>query len=147
MGTSLFVLYLYSMSIIPCSQTIQTTQARFISGFGWGLTKRIENHGLAKFKANIQKVRHLWSIDAKLTMSSFQSREGVALVLRLLREKQTIALDSDPAYSTSLHGSGLSAHDPVWKQSVCKSTNHADSSPSTTSTGFASYIKRCLRWQ
>jgi len=52
-------------------KTVQTTQARFVSGFGWGLTKRIENHGLSKFKANIQK-----------------SREGVSLVLRLLRESQ-----------------------------------------------------------
>ena len=38
------------------SGTLQTTQAIFVSRFGWGLTKRIENHGLAKFKANIQRV-------------------------------------------------------------------------------------------
>jgi len=68
-------------------QTLQTTQARFISGFGWGLTKRIENHGLSKFKANIQK-----------------SREGVALVLRLLREAQLqpLAIGADgPAVEAS----------------------------------------------
>ncbi|EJD04264.1 MSF1-domain-containing protein [Fomitiporia mediterranea MF3/22] len=51
--------------------TVQTTQARIVSRFGWGLTKRIENHGLAKFKANIQR-----------------SREGVASVLQLLRESR-----------------------------------------------------------
>ena len=38
-------------------QTLQTTEAFFLSGFGWGLTKRIENYGLAKFKANLQRVR------------------------------------------------------------------------------------------
>lgn len=35
---------------------MQTTEAKFISGFGWGLTKRIESHGLARFKANVQRV-------------------------------------------------------------------------------------------
>lgn len=38
------------------SKTEQLTTARFISGFGWGLTRRIEAHGLNKFKANIQRV-------------------------------------------------------------------------------------------
>lgn len=40
-------------------KTLQTTEARILSGFGWGLTKRIENHGLTRFKANVQRVRHL----------------------------------------------------------------------------------------
>lgn len=39
-----------------CSKTLQTTEAFFLSGFGWGLTKKIENYGLAKFKANLQRV-------------------------------------------------------------------------------------------
>ena len=39
------------------SKTLQTTEAMFLSGFGWGLTKKIENYGLAKFKANLQRVR------------------------------------------------------------------------------------------
>lgn len=39
-------------------KTVQRTEARIFSRFGWGLTKKIENHGLAKFKANIQKVRY-----------------------------------------------------------------------------------------
>lgn len=38
------------------SKTSQYTEARVMSNFGWGLAKRIENHGLAKFKANIQRV-------------------------------------------------------------------------------------------
>ncbi|KAI0935947.1 hypothetical protein AcV5_004222 [Taiwanofungus camphoratus] len=38
------------------SKTQQSTEARFVSGFGWGLTRRIENHGLARFKANLQRV-------------------------------------------------------------------------------------------
>jgi len=64
-------------------RTLQTTQARFMSGFGWGLTKRIESHSLNKFKANIQK-----------------SREGVALVLQLLRETrlQPLAVGGDAGF-------------------------------------------------
>lgn len=38
-------------------KTLQTTEARILSGFGWGLTKRIESHGLSRFKANVQRVR------------------------------------------------------------------------------------------
>lgn len=42
----------------PCtSKTLQKTEARFISNFGWGLTKQLESHSLARFKANIQRVR------------------------------------------------------------------------------------------
>ena len=44
------------------SKTLQKTEARFISNFGWGLTKQIENHSLARFKANIQRVRLFMSI-------------------------------------------------------------------------------------
>ncbi|KIM85420.1 hypothetical protein PILCRDRAFT_361089 [Piloderma croceum F 1598] len=52
-------------------KTLQTTEASIVSGFGWGLTKRIENHGLARFKANVQR-----------------SREGVFLILGLLRQSR-----------------------------------------------------------
>jgi len=52
-------------------KTLQTTEARIISGFGWGLTKRIESHGLQRFKANVQR-----------------SREGVSLILSLLRQSR-----------------------------------------------------------
>lgn len=36
---------------------MQTTEAYITSKFGWGLTKRIESHGLARFKAHVQKAR------------------------------------------------------------------------------------------
>jgi len=52
-------------------KTLQTTEARILSGFGWGLTKKIESHGLAKFKANVQR-----------------SREGISLILELIRQSR-----------------------------------------------------------
>ncbi|TFK93552.1 MSF1-domain-containing protein [Polyporus arcularius HHB13444] len=52
-------------------KTLQTTEAMFMSGFGWGLTKKIENYGLAKFKANLQR-----------------SREGFAVILNLIRQSR-----------------------------------------------------------
>jgi len=52
-------------------KTAQTTEARVLSGFGWGLTKRIENHGLNRFKAHVQR-----------------SREGVSVILDLIRESR-----------------------------------------------------------
>ncbi|KAF8912941.1 MSF1-domain-containing protein, partial [Gymnopilus junonius] len=52
-------------------KTLQHTEARVFSRFGWGLTKKIENHGLSKFKANMQR-----------------SREGVSLILTLLRQSR-----------------------------------------------------------
>ncbi|KAM6498382.1 PRELI-like family domain containing protein [Amanita muscaria] len=55
----------------PEGKTLQTTEARIRSGFGWGLTKRIETHGLNRFKANVQR-----------------SREGVSLILDLLRQSR-----------------------------------------------------------
>ncbi|KAI0080015.1 MSF1-domain-containing protein [Panus rudis PR-1116 ss-1] len=53
------------------NKTLQHTEARFISGFGWGLTKRIENHGLARFKAHVQR-----------------SREGLSVILNLIRQSR-----------------------------------------------------------
>jgi len=52
-------------------KSLLSTEARFVSGFGWGLTKSIENHGLAKFKANIQR-----------------SREGLSVILNLIRQSR-----------------------------------------------------------
>ena len=37
-------------------KTLQINEARIVSRFGWGLAKAIENHGLAKFKTNLQRV-------------------------------------------------------------------------------------------
>jgi hypothetical protein len=39
-----------------CRKTLQINEARIVSRFGWGLAKTIENHGLAKFKTNLQRV-------------------------------------------------------------------------------------------
>ncbi|KAG5653492.1 hypothetical protein H0H81_012701 [Sphagnurus paluster] len=55
----------------PDGKTLQQTEARIRSGFGWGLTKKIENHGLTRFKANVQR-----------------SREGVSLILNLIRQSR-----------------------------------------------------------
>lgn len=52
-------------------KTLQTTEAMFLSGFGWGLTKKIENYGLAKFKANLQR-----------------SRQGFSMILDLIRQSR-----------------------------------------------------------
>ncbi|KAF9569846.1 MSF1-domain-containing protein [Agrocybe pediades] len=52
-------------------KTLQHTEARVVSKFGWGLTKKIENHGLSRFKMNMQR-----------------SREGVSLILNLLRQSR-----------------------------------------------------------
>ncbi|KAK7468552.1 hypothetical protein VKT23_003057 [Stygiomarasmius scandens] len=55
----------------PDGNTLQTSEARVLSGFGWGLTKRIESHGVNRFKAHVQR-----------------SREGISLILNLLRESR-----------------------------------------------------------
>ncbi|CAE6460492.1 unnamed protein product [Rhizoctonia solani] len=52
-------------------RTLQLTEARFQSRFGWGLTKRIESYASTKFRSNIEK-----------------SRQGIFLVLNLLRESR-----------------------------------------------------------
>ncbi|KAI5123711.1 hypothetical protein M0805_000305 [Coniferiporia weirii] len=110
-------------------KTKQTTQARFVSGFGWGLTKRIENHGLNKFKANLQK-----------------SREGVALVLRLLRESrlQTFALSAEGHLSAR----NTSAQAEPWPNTYNGSTEpHTDESsmyPRPPNTGTWSLVKAWL---
>ncbi|KIY51325.1 MSF1-domain-containing protein, partial [Fistulina hepatica ATCC 64428] len=54
---------------LPDGKTLQTTEARIVSRFGWGLTRSIENHGLSRFKANLQR-----------------SREGLSLILNLVRQ-------------------------------------------------------------
>ncbi|KAH9937400.1 MSF1-domain-containing protein [Fomitopsis serialis] len=65
-------------------KTRQTTEARFVSNFGWGLTKKIETHGLAKFKSNIQR-----------------SRQGFSMILDLIRQSrmQTMAMGPSDSYT------------------------------------------------
>ncbi|KJA25777.1 hypothetical protein HYPSUDRAFT_37251 [Hypholoma sublateritium FD-334 SS-4] len=67
-------------------KTLQHTEARIFSRFGWGLTKRIENHGLTRFKANMQR-----------------SREGVSLILNLIRESrlQPMTLGAEVSHAVS----------------------------------------------
>ncbi|KAH9835840.1 MSF1-domain-containing protein [Rhodofomes roseus] len=67
-------------------KTQQTTEARFVSNFGWGLTKKIETHGLTKFKANIQR-----------------SRQGFSMILDLIRQSrmQPMAMGSSDSYTPS----------------------------------------------
>jgi len=69
-------------------KTSQTNEARIISRFGWGLAKSIESHGLARFKANLQR-----------------SREGVSLILGLLRQSrlQPMQLASDGTFFVPAH--------------------------------------------
>jgi PRELI-like family len=52
---TLFYVFIFEINKMA-RKTLQTTEARILSGFGWGLTKRIENHGLSRFKANVQRV-------------------------------------------------------------------------------------------
>jgi len=65
-------------------KTLQTTEARIVSRFGWGLAKRIENYGLARFKANVQR-----------------SREGVSLILALLRQSRLQPMIMDSTFDSS----------------------------------------------
>jgi len=69
-------------------RTLQTNEARIVSRFGWGLTKSIENHGLARFKANVQR-----------------SREGVSLILSMLRQSrlQPMTLTMDGTMFVPFH--------------------------------------------
>ncbi|TFL03592.1 PRELI-like family-domain-containing protein [Pterulicium gracile] len=97
-------------------KTSQYTEARVMSNFGWGLAKRIENHGLAKFKANIQR-----------------SREGVSLVLSLLRQSRMHATMGGPGPDTSFSPS-LSQLQNRYVHSHLNVT-HADSPPTPSSDG------------
>jgi hypothetical protein len=72
-----FVFYLHIVSLHFISfirQTLQQTEARIISNFGWGLTKQIENHGLNKFKTNLQRVSPFNICRSKVLTSLVQGR-------------------------------------------------------------------------
>lgn len=59
-------------------KTVQSSEARVVSRFGWGLTKRIESLGVMKFKSHLEK-----------------SREGISLILKLIHEsRQPLTLAS-----------------------------------------------------
>ncbi|KAF7784580.1 hypothetical protein Agabi119p4_745 [Agaricus bisporus var. burnettii] len=102
----------------PEGKTLQATEARIFSGFGWGLTKRIENHGLTRFKANMQR-----------------SREGVSLMLSLIRQSrlQPMTLGGEPyplTHSTEAqdHRHNVSQSPPVGAWGKLKSWFHPPSS-------------------
>ncbi|KAF5374919.1 hypothetical protein D9758_000013 [Tetrapyrgos nigripes] len=88
----------------PDGKTLQTSEARVLSGFGWGLTKRIESHGVNRFKAHVQR-----------------SREGISLILNLLRESrlQPMTLGGTPAPFTA----------PVHEEEEKRTTNHHQKGP------------------
>lgn len=72
-------------------KTLQDTEARIRSRFGWGLTKKIESHGMSRFKANVQR-----------------SREGVVLILDLLRQSrlQPMTLGGSTTMTSSTDDAG-----------------------------------------
>ena len=75
-------------------KTLQTTEARILSGFGWGLTKRIESHGLSRFKANVQRV----GIDSTpISSLFFLSHEASTVSRRRLTDSQ-----SSPSITSSI---------------------------------------------
>jgi len=82
-------------------KTLQTNEARIVSRFGWGLAKTIENHGLAKFKANLQR-----------------SREGLSHILNALRQTRLQpvvgnALYSPMSESVRVHEASPPASSPI----------------------------------
>ncbi|EPS99073.1 hypothetical protein FOMPIDRAFT_1024326 [Fomitopsis schrenkii] len=83
-------------------KTFQNTEAFFVSNFGWGLTKKIETHGLARFKANIQR-----------------SRQGFSMILDLIRQSRMrpMALGTSHSYTPSQYIPSSSDSRPSSEQS------------------------------
>jgi len=55
-------------------KTLHKTEAQFISRFGWGLTRRIEEYGVHKFKVNLEKVRMVEIFQQMVVNIGFGSR-------------------------------------------------------------------------
>jgi hypothetical protein len=83
-------------------KTLQTTEARIVSGFGWGLTRQIENYGLARFRKNVQRVS-LFNRPVPVSHVFLQSREGVTLIVDLIRQarRQPMPVGSSYLSATS----------------------------------------------
>lgn len=96
MGTCPFPLKFALADYRNHRKTLQTSEARIVSRFGWGMGKSIENHGLARFKANLTRVSNPRVENSNLANIT-QSREGLSLILGLLRQSrlQTMSLSSD----------------------------------------------------
>ncbi|KAG2155470.1 PRELI-like family-domain-containing protein [Suillus clintonianus] len=104
-----------ALTAVSSSRTVQTTEAYITSKFGWGMTKRIESHGLARFKAHVQR-----------------SRQGVSLILDLIRQArlQPMALGS---YISHLHSDhSFASTDTPTSSHTSDSTGHAPEEYSTT---------------
>ncbi|RPD63257.1 MSF1-domain-containing protein [Lentinus tigrinus ALCF2SS1-7] len=113
-------------------KTLQTTEAMFLSGFGWGLTKKIENYGLAKFKTNLQR-----------------SREGFFFILDLIRQSrmQTMTMGAPSSFLSHRFHSGAESKAPAHHE---VSGNHSSREDATQTaaparTGIWSRWKSWLR--
>ncbi|EJF66423.1 MSF1-domain-containing protein [Dichomitus squalens] len=104
-------------------KTLQTTEAMFLSGFGWGLTKKIENYGLAKFKANLQR-----------------SREGFFVILDLIRQSrmQPMTMGAPSSFLSHRSIAGPDAKPPAHHEVPAKGDSREDgaSSPAPARRGY-----------
>ncbi|KAF8922213.1 MSF1-domain-containing protein [Mucidula mucida] len=90
-------------------QTLQTNEARIRSRFGWGLTKRIEAFGMHRVESHVQR-----------------SRDGISLILNMIRQsRQTLGAPAT-AYSPSMY------HSPK-EESSTPSPAHSDLQQNTSS--------------
>ncbi|PIL29663.1 hypothetical protein GSI_08300 [Ganoderma sinense ZZ0214-1] len=97
-------------------KTLQTTEAKFVSGFGWGLTKKIENYGLAKFKSNLQR-----------------SREGFFVILDLIRQSrmQPMTMGAPSSFLAARSFSGSDTKAPAHHEVPANGDIREDSASST----------------
>jgi len=97
---------------VDAGKTLQTNEARIVSRFGWGLAKTIENHGLAKFKTNLQR-----------------SREGLSHILNALRQTRLQpvvaggALYSPMSESVRAHDTSPPAASPIFVPDIQIASN------------------------
>lgn len=59
--------------------TVQRSEVRIVSRFGWGLTKKIENFGVNRFKTNLQR-----------------SRDGISLIMEAIRQSRLQTMTMQP---------------------------------------------------
>ncbi|KAH9853094.1 MSF1-domain-containing protein [Lenzites betulinus] len=110
-------------------RTLQTTEAFFLSGFGWGLTKKIENYGLAKFKANLQR-----------------SREGFFIILDLIRQsrRQPLTLGASNSFLVShriLNDPTAKAPAPHNAPVINEARNDTPGAPSSPANGGGAWSR------
>lgn len=110
-GTWTFPVSYVNLNALFQRKTLQTTEARIVSGFGWGLTRQIENYGLARFRKNVQRVRP-FTRPMVVSQVFLQSREGVTLILDLIRQsrRQPMPVGSSYLSPTSASRSTAACH-------------------------------------